>query len=263
MLVNEDLMQGATVSGSGPAVVLLHSSLSSSKQWRLLVSMLSKNYLCINIDLLGYGSAPEVIDAVNYSLNTEVERVMSIVNHVIGTQGFHLVGHSFGGANALKISVENPDRLLSLSLFEPVAFHLLEKGSEVRKQVDEFAHNVAISSNEEGARIFTNTWNKPGFFDQLPIKMQRLMAQDIDKVNLDFKGLISENYTAQDLDKITCLVNLMCGTQSPDISKTLISILQNNITGSSLTEFDAGHMAPISHANDIANKIEQFIDSIV
>ena len=262
MIASEQVFPGVRVSGSGPAVVLLHSSLSSSRQWKQLVATLAQSCLCINIDLLGYGSAPKVSNAGNYSLNCETDRVMNSVNELIGDEPFHLIGHSFGGANALKISVEHPQRLLSLSLFEPVAFHLLAKGTMVREQVDMFANNVATSSNEEGARIFTNTWNKPGFFDQLPAKMQKLMALDIDKVNLDFKGLISENYTAQDTQIIQCPVNLMRGIHSPSISQTLIEILLNEIEGANLTEFDAGHMAPISQSAEVAQHISEFIDSI-
>src|SRR3546814_1285704 len=43
----------------------------------------------------------------------------------IGAPAFHLVGHSYGGAVPLKIALSQPQRVLSLTLIEPVLFHLL------------------------------------------------------------------------------------------------------------------------------------------
>ncbi len=41
----------------------------------------------------------------------------------------HLVGHSYGGAVALRFAMQQPERLRSLVLIEPVAFHLLRDES--------------------------------------------------------------------------------------------------------------------------------------
>ena len=41
------------------------------------------------------------------------------------TGPIHLVGHSYGGAVALRFAMQQPERLRSLVLIEPVAFHLL------------------------------------------------------------------------------------------------------------------------------------------
>ncbi len=251
--IEREFMQGVKVTGEGEPVVLLHSSLSTGRQWRTLEQQLAPNHQCINVDLLGYGQAMAVKDASSYSLATETARLTNVLQLLIPEQRFHLLGHSFGGGVALKIALEQPQRLLSLSLFEPVAFHLLEPGSEVRKKVDDFAGKVASLANTDAARYFTDTWNRPGFYDQLPSKMQRIMANDIDKVNLDFIGLISEKYRAEDCRTIRCPTNLIHGSHSPDISRTIINKLVNVFPDVIEYELDAGHMAPISHAEDFAN----------
>ncbi|WNC69749.1 alpha/beta hydrolase [Thalassotalea nanhaiensis] len=239
----------------GDAVIMLHSSLSSSLQWRTLETKLSEDYLTINIDLLGYGSAPKVEQPEGYTLATEYSRIMNAIESVIGNKPFHLVGHSFGGANTLKIAVQNPERILSLSMYEPVAFHLLEEGTQARKEVLEFAHIVATSSDEQAARHFTETWNRKGFFDNLPTKVQQLMVRDIDKVNLDFIGLISEKYTLDDCAKILAPVLLMHGSHSQEISGEVIKRLLKVVPNVTECEIQAGHMAPISHAEEVADII--------
>lgn len=253
---------GVFVKGNfnGEAVVMLHSSLSSSVQWRTLETKLAEDYLTINIDLLGYGKAPQVENPDSYTLDTECVRIMNAVDNVIGNKFFHLVGHSFGGANALKIALQNSKRILSLSMYEPVAFHLLEEGTEVRQQVIEFAAVVASSSDEQAARHFTDTWNRKGFFDKLPSKIQQLMMADISKVNLDFVGLISEKYTLEDCSQITCPVTLLHGSHSQEISGEVIARLLNALPNVSECEIQAGHMAPISHADEVADIIFNTIE---
>ena len=151
----EKLPTGIKVSGQGPAVVMLHSSLSSSKQWLWLVSQLEPNYTVINCDFLGYGDAEDVSEPDNYSFDVEVARIHQALDIVIPNQSYHLVGHSCGGAIALKLAVEAPERVLSMSLYEPVAFHLLPKDSEERLEAESFANAVAGKTHHESAEIFT------------------------------------------------------------------------------------------------------------
>lgn len=253
----ESQSSGIFVKGNnnGDAVVMLHSSLSSSSQWRTLETKLAEDFLTINIDLLGYGSAPQVEEPDSYTLDTEYKRIMEAISNVIADRPFHLVGHSLGGANALKIAVQNPNKILSLSMYEPVAFHLLEQGTLARQQVVEFSALIESSTNEQAARCFTDTWNGKGFFDNLPVKVRQLMMNDIDKVNLDFVGLLSENYTLDACAKLLCPVLLMHGSHSPPISGEVIKRLLSVLPNVNECEIQAGHMAPISHADEVANII--------
>ncbi|WP_281560094.1 alpha/beta hydrolase [Thalassomonas sp. RHCl1] len=251
--------KGVYVSGQGPAVVLLHSSLSSARQWQYLVNLLKSDFTVINFDILGYGKAEKVHDGDNYDFNVETGRIRQVLQETIGEAPYHLVGHSCGGAIALKLAVEAPEKLLSLALFEPVAFHLLPKGSAPRQQADDFKTQVFIEDTYLAAEIFTNFWNKPGFFKSLPKKMQDLMAADIAKVNLDFQGLISESYSLTDLSAITCRSLLMHGSESPQLSRHLSQIISGALPQVSEQAFIAGHMAPVSHSEQIHPVIADFI----
>ena len=250
---------GVYVSGQGPAVVLLHSSLSSARQWQPLVNELKTAYTVINFDILGYGKADKVIDEKNYNFDVEITRIKHVLDKVIGEQPYHLVGHSCGGAIALKLAVQAPKKLLSVALYEPVAFHFLAKGSPQRQQADAFKTQVFIDDKYKAAEIFTNFWNKPGFFNALPKKIQDSMAADIGKVNLDFKGLISEVYTLADLSNITCPSLLMAGTDSPALSRHLADVIVDALPNVKLQAFNAGHMAPVSHGEQIHPAIAAFI----
>lgn len=253
------LPKGIYVSGQGPAVILLHSSLSSSRQWMPLVELLESDFTVINIDILGYGAADKVEDPDRYNFSVETDRIEKIINSLITHDCYHLVGHSCGGALALKIAVENPQKVLSLSLYEPVAFHLLVEGSQEREIANKFAKDVDIDDSYLAAEKFTNFWNREGFFKLLPERMQHLMASDMKKVNLDFIALTSETYTGKAINNISAPVMMMVGLKSPQLSKTLAGIIVSSLNNVEQVNFNTGHMGPISSASIIQPKIAEFI----
>ena len=245
-----------------PAIVMFHSSLSSAKQWQTLTKILVEDYFIVNFDLLGYGKAPKVSNSQEYNLTMETERVYRALNYIIANKPFHIVGHSFGGAVALKIAVENPQSILTMCLFEPVAFHLLKDDSQLFAQVCDFQNKVAKQSDMDGARLFTDTWNETGFFDVLPNKVKQQMADNIDKVKLDFVGLTTEQYDLHACQKIMAPSLLLHGSQSLDISHALVNKLANVLPNVDVCELACGHMGPISHAVDVAAKISSAIKRV-
>ena len=58
----------------------------------------------------------------------------------------HLVGHSYGGAVALRFAMQQPERLRSLVLIEPVAFHLL------RDEAPDPANRLPLQRGDGGRR---------------------------------------------------------------------------------------------------------------
>ncbi|MCJ8270147.1 MAG: alpha/beta hydrolase, partial [Psychrosphaera sp.] len=207
-------------------MVFLHSSLSSSSQWLDLVKLLKDRFFCINIDLLGYGDAPQVDDPNNYTLNTEPQRIMQIITAQIGDADFTLVGHSFGGAVALllakQLAKQMGQRVSAMVLYEPVAFHLLDKGCKAHDEIMAVTGALQDKTATEAARVFVDYWNYTGFFDALPGKVQRSFAAKMDKVMLDFKGLIGQTYTLPDCDLAHCKTLVIEGKTSRLSAQTLV-----------------------------------------
>jgi pimeloyl-ACP methyl ester carboxylesterase len=118
---------GLRVEGHGRPVVLLHGSMSSKSPWRDLIERMRASHRLIAIDLPG----PDL------RLADEVRRVRTALDDVLESgERFHLVGHSYGAAVALQFAQARHQQLLSLSLFEPMAFHLLPPGCAARAELD-------------------------------------------------------------------------------------------------------------------------------
>src|SRR5690606_6671480 len=155
---DQDILAGVQVSGEGIPLVLLHSSMSSGKQWTKLIEQLKGYRKIINIDLLGYGNAPQPERDAPFSLACETDRINSILA-TLDVEQFDLVGHSYGGATALKFSYENSARVNRLAVFEPVAFHLLAADNPARQEVVALGNSMTEMSDAEAAESFLDYWN--------------------------------------------------------------------------------------------------------
>ncbi|WP_102796674.1 alpha/beta fold hydrolase [Bowmanella denitrificans] len=255
-------MQGVYISGNpqGPAVVLLHSSMSSARQWRELAGQLEQDFYILNIDLLGYGQAPKVSQTGAFSLATESERIRQHL-HELGVTRFHLVGHSFGGAIALKLAYELKPMVMSLAVFEPVAFHLLDKQHPGFLEVQALGNEVSQLSAEQAAARFVNYWNGSGYFSAMPQQVQQGFIKQVEKVRLDFVGLMGEPYGLNDYAKICCPVLLLSGRDTRDSAKAVAQSLCSALPHLTYQQVSGGHMAPISHSAEVNTHLFAFLAS--
>ncbi|WP_051227453.1 alpha/beta fold hydrolase [Oceanospirillum beijerinckii] len=240
-------------------VVFLHSSLSRGQQW----SALSARFPCTSTpDLLGYGHSPMPAKArKEFRLSDELEALATELYQ----QPFHLVGHSFGAANALQIARHFPKQVLSLTLFEPVAFHLLDQQDPALAAITEISHTIEAFLNEgqtqQAAQYFVDYWNQTGTFERLSDKTRAQFIRGIERVAYDFHALLNEESGLQDLAHLQCPVLLMEGQHSPMTTRAVISALAQQFPNAERHDLPCGHMGPITHAEIVNPIIQQFIAS--
>lgn len=249
-----------------PAVVLLHSSMSSKSQWLSLKAHLGDAYRFLPVDLLGYGASPfpaaaDAGDDYIHTLAHEVDAVIaSIAMELEPGEAFHLVGHSFGGACALHMARRMPERVLSLTLFEPVAFHLLADQHPAKVEITSVVAGIAASASDRDAtRIFIDYWNRPGAFDDAPVGAQEKMIAQIAKVRLDFQALLGEQATLDDLSMLTMPSLVMAGERSPASTRLLVEQLGRSLPNASAMQTRGAHMGPITHSDIVNPAIAAFL----
>ena len=167
--------------GTGPAVVCIHASASSSAQWRPLMDRLAGRYRTLAVDLYGSGRSPRWPDDRALSLADEV----ALLEPVLAEAGdrFHLIGHSYGGAVALKAALADPGRLRSLVVYEPVLFSVLlaEDATQpaareiVAVRDDTVAAIVGGDPRASGAR-FLDYWMGAGTWAGMPEPRREAVA---------------------------------------------------------------------------------------
>jgi len=105
---------GFHVTGTGPAVVLVHGASSDARQWSALVPLLSPNWTVVAIDRRGRGASGPL--RPGHSLETEYDDVAAVAL-AVGAP-VTVVGHSSGARFALHAALRIPD-LAGLLLYEP------------------------------------------------------------------------------------------------------------------------------------------------
>ncbi|SEN54253.1 Pimeloyl-ACP methyl ester carboxylesterase [Duganella sp. CF517] len=249
-----------------PAIVLLHSSMSSKAQWAPLVEQLTPEFRCIPLDLLGYGAAPyppgaAQDEAYTHTLAHEAEAIAdAIAAQLAPDEAFHLVGHSFGGVCALHLARRMPRRVRTLTLFEPVAFHLLPERDAARVEIVTVVGGImACASDRDATRIFIDYWNRPGSFDAAPASAQDKMIAQIAKVKLDFQALLGEPVALADLAALTMPALVLSGQHSPASTRSLAAQLASALPDVRARETRGGHMAPITHGDAVNPTIAAFL----
>lgn len=250
--------------GKGTPVVLLHSAMSSKLQWYQLMRSLSNDHLVIAVDFSGYGDSPFPIKTENFSLSDEIAFVEPLLNEIIpADEPFHLVGHSYGGAVGLRFCYKDEKRILSLALFEPVAFHLLDKTDEVLAKV---RHHHRIVSNyveqknyDAAAKYFVDLWNGPGTFDGYPKEIKEMLSQSVKKLPLGFRALVEEPLCLEDYSKLEVPVCLLAGRQSPIDSRRIAELLARNLPNCQFHWVNGAHMTPLFQPELVNPIIGDFI----
>jgi len=259
-----DMHIGSRMEGHGPAIVLLHSSMASKSQWRSLMERMRGSHRLIAIDLHGYGDSAMPTCGERFSLLDEVRLVQSKLAQLLEPrESFHLVGHSFGGGVALRLAHADPERVRSLSLYEPTAFHLLDRGDAALREIEAVADATQAAMRNgrvaDATELFIDYWSGKSAYAALPASRQALLASLLPKVPLDFQALLNDPLRPSDYRHIAVPACLIAGRHSPDCAHAIVSVLAAVLADRETHEVDAGHMAPLTHPEVVNPIIDEFI----
>ena len=103
--------------GVGPPVMLLHGSgpgVTAWANWRLVLPKLSSDFRAIAPDIVGFGYTDRPADA-HYNMAYWTRHAIGVLD-ALDIERCDLVGNSFGGALALSLAVNHPDRVRRIVL---------------------------------------------------------------------------------------------------------------------------------------------------
>ena len=96
------------VTGSGPAVLLVHEGIADRRMWDPQWERWSDRFTLIRYDQRGFGESDD--PAAGFSLHGDALAVLDAV----GVDQAHLIGASMGGRAALDLTLAAPDRVAAL-----------------------------------------------------------------------------------------------------------------------------------------------------
>ena len=161
--------------GKGDAVVLIHGSgpgVTAYANWRPVLPALAEKFRVLAPDMVGFGFSERPAN-IEYGLQTWADQVVGLMD-TLELPTAHMVGNSFGGAIALRIATQYPDRVGKLVLMGSmgVPFPITEGLERVwgyepsfenmRKVLDVFAYSRDLV-NDELAEVRYRGSIQPGF----------------------------------------------------------------------------------------------------
>lgn len=251
--------------GAGPAVVCLHSNASHGGQWRALMARLAARHRVLAPDSYGSGSSPDWPSEHTITLADEVAFVQPVLAGI--DHPFHLVGHSFGAAVALRAALQQPQRIRTLVLYEPTLFSLIEADGPAPNEADGIRNAVAAAAAalDAGdkflaAKCFIDFWMGPGSWDATPPERQPAIANSTVNVRRWGHALMTEPTPLSAFASLNVPVLLMTGARSPasaqGVARRLLSVLPQ--VEHRVFE-QLGHMGPITHPEPVNEAIDAFL----
>ena len=254
--------------GGNRSVLALHCSLAHAGAWSGLAAGL-QGITMTATDAPGHGRAADWLPGTDmHSLATA--QSIAMAESLGQGASIDLIGHSFGGTVALRIAVERPDLVRSLTLVEPVIFaagKAVDTAAYERFRTDHlgFAELVEAGDREAATALFHSHW---GSGDQLSDLPERTRAYMVERIHL----IVAQNPALLDdvggilrsggLEAVDVPVLLIEGADSPTIIDAVHRALTLRLPNAArLVVPMAGHMVAITHAATIAASVQAHLDS--
>ena len=250
-----------------PVVVMLHASGSHARQWNRLAELLQARFRVHAVDLHGHGGTPPWDMTRPLRLHDEVALFERLIENAPG--GVHLVGHSYGGAVALKAAALHPRRVRSVAVYEPVLFRLLLETDRRHRAARQamalgtmMASRLAAGRSEIAARRFIDFWGGRGSWETMPAARQAVLAAQMPTMAAQFDALCTDGATATELGWLRAPALCLTGACTRACTRRVGELLQRMLPAARHeTLAEMGHMGPLTHAEPVARRLAAFIDA--
>nr|WP_281403149.1 alpha/beta hydrolase [Sulfitobacter aestuariivivens] len=237
----------------------MHCTLAFGGAWAGIARQLGDSVTLVAPDMPSHGKSADWDGVSDFS-----DTVYAASLGVMDAEPMDVIGHSFGAATALRIAVAHPERVRSLTMFEPVFFAVAQE-DDPQSMVSHNQHAAPFFEAMEqgdsavGARAFNRMWSGAGKWDSLPERARAAMVRAIHVVPGthgflfdDTEGLLRPGV----LEAVRIPTAVMRGEHAlPVIIATNDGLARRLGNAENLVIEGAGHMGPITHARAVADHI--------
>jgi pimeloyl-ACP methyl ester carboxylesterase len=249
--------------GSGPAVILVHGSLSNARQWRSLAERLADRFRVLSLDLyMTQGEGGPIVG--DFTFDDDVAFVEALLAEHAPA---HLVGHSYGGVVAARAALNQRDKLTSLTLIEPSCFHLLDKTSAHFAEITALRNGgLAFAANGDPAgqaRHFIEYWMGPQAWITMPERRQAAILASLKRLEADWDGTSQPHTSLEDYRSLNVPTLMLRARDTRRPSAHLVDMIGGALPNAQIAEVaSGGHMSPITNPDAVNSEIERFLATL-
>lgn len=229
---------------------------------------LASKFRVIACDMSNSGKSGAIPQGDKYTLDEEVTFLGPIFR--AGGDAFHLVGHSFGGAVALKAALRYRGRVQSLILFEPTLFALLVSSApespaarEIVRHTESTSRRAALGNHESAAQEFVDYWFHAGAWASTREEVRAEIRGRMSLVGQRWDALLRDSVALSDIASIDIPILILTAKDSNAPTRALGQLLIDTLPRVRCTEMQGvGHMAPLSDPDRVNPLIEAFLQEV-
>ena len=272
--------------GSGPPLLMLHGYPQSHVEWHKVAPRLAEHYTVVCPDLRGYGDsdkpASSDADLSTYCKRTTANDQVAVMR-ALGFESFHLVGHDRGVRVGLRLALDHPTRVLSLTNLDVVpsqeAFENMDASLayswfhwHLMRQPAPFPETVIANNAKLFLDLFLDTWSadRDAFTDEAYGEYLRCFSdfETVRAMCADYRGvkLDLEHDDADRGSKLSCPVMVLWAGNMPKRlgwqtgqSLDMLSVWRaraDDVRGHAL---DCGHFIPEERPDELVVELLDFL----
>ncbi len=246
------------------AALALHCNLGHSGAFRGVGAALDDLLTIEAPDMPGHGRSADYVPGT-LTGQTMLDAILARLDGPVD-----VIGHSYGGLLGLRLAIERPDLVRTLSLFEPVTMLAAKDAApeEVAKNDAHMGQVFALNDSgdpEAAVRMFVEEWGDGTPWEALSEETRATFTRQVPFVVASQQDVLEDvGNIMPRLSEIAVPVVVMDGAESPAIMKPVCdgvaSAVQN---GRRVTVAGAGHMGAITHADVVAAEVRKTVEGLV
>jgi pimeloyl-ACP methyl ester carboxylesterase len=162
--------------GKGEPLVLIHGGLTTIGEMQAWVQPLTKTQQVIAVEMQGHGRTADTDRPMSFAtLGDDI----AVLLHHLKIPKANLVGHSFGGASAIRTAIRYPDKVRRLVV---ISSPYARSGwyPEAQRGMSHVGAAMAENMMQTPTGKFSKRWPEPQRFPQFLDKMGSMMSEDYD-----------------------------------------------------------------------------------
>jgi pimeloyl-ACP methyl ester carboxylesterase len=249
--------------GDGPLVVLIHGHSLDLRMWKYQVGpLVDMGYRVLRYDVRGHGRS--MVPPTGYTWDNYSNDLFELLERIDG-ESAHVVGLSMGGGIALKLTLDHPERVLSLTLVDSTL-----AGFSYSAQFGAGLQELRTAIGRDGVRAaFDTVWLAHPVFDGVRRQAERFAEvaemvagfQAAEYLQVAATGYVQPDLASR-LGEVTVPTLVVVGEEDFPDFRLIADLLASNITrAKQIVLPGCGHIPPMEDPDAFNRILLKFLAS--